>query len=76
MIFILIALVVLLMALGFCAAEAWYERDWPRDMGKFSIYAFLVLILCASAFGQAARFATGISEEMRWSSSLVPGAEA
>jgi hypothetical protein len=53
---ILIALCVLIVALGFCAAEAWYERDWPRDMVKFAFYAFLILAFALNAFGQNVRY--------------------
>ena len=71
MIFIVIAFVVLLVSLVFCGAEAWYERDWPRDMGKFAIYAALVLILCASAFGQRVRYDYGATT-VTGSGNLLP----
>jgi hypothetical protein len=56
MIIILFAVIVFIMAVGFCAAEAIYERDWPRDMGKFAFFALLILLFSISAFGQNSRY--------------------
>jgi hypothetical protein len=54
--------VILLFIIGlvglrifYLIAEMCYERDWPRDTWKGLLIAFLLLGLCASAFGQAAR---------------------
>lgn len=49
---ILIAFLSFALSLLYCAAEAWYERSFPRKMIKF-VGIFAALLLCAvTAFGQ------------------------
>jgi hypothetical protein len=54
------------MIVGFCAvlvlirityslAEICFERDWPRHTWRGLILSFALLVMCSSAFGQAAR---------------------
>jgi len=52
---LLFAFGLVILRIFYLVAEMCYERDWPRDTWKGLLTAFLLLGLCASAFGQASR---------------------
>ncbi len=49
MIFLVIILFVFSLLIS--AGESYYEHDWPRDTGKFTIFSFFLLMLTISVFG-------------------------
>ena len=52
MIFIALAFVGFLLSVIYCAAEAWYERDWPRVMAKYIVIFALLVFGTVAVFGQ------------------------
>jgi hypothetical protein len=52
---LLIALMLLGLRIIYSLGEIYFERDWPRKTWRGILTAAILVILCASAFGQAAR---------------------
>jgi hypothetical protein len=55
MIIVVFALSLVLLRIFYLVAEMCFERDWPRSTWRGLVLAIMLLILCASAFGQAVR---------------------
>lgn len=66
--FLAVFLFCALIALG----ESYYERDWPRDTGKFALIAAILLLCSLSAFGQNTRFDLPIYTVQAQGGNLLP----
>lgn len=69
---ILFFLAVFLFCGLIAAGESYYERDWPRDTGKFAVFAGILLLGSLSAFGQNVRWDLPVTTVQASGGNLLP----
>lgn len=52
--------------------EAYYERDWPRDTGKFAIISLILFLLSLNVFGQNVRWDLPVYTTQAQGGNLLP----